>query len=55
MKLNYVRRFSAYVSTFYNSEYITMPVKRYKFICTVKNGLIVSQEEPLTFCVLFQV
>ena len=24
MKLNYVRRFSAYVSTFYNSEYITV-------------------------------
>ena len=24
MKLNYVRRFSAYVSTFYHSEYITL-------------------------------
>ena len=24
MKLNYVRRFSAYVSTFYHSEYITI-------------------------------
>ena len=23
MKLNYVRRFSAYVSTFYHSEYVT--------------------------------
>ena len=27
MKLNYVRRFSAYVSTFYHSEYITVIVK----------------------------
>ena len=25
MKLNYVRRFSAYVSTFYHSKYITLP------------------------------
>ena len=28
MNLNYGRRFSAYVSTFYHSEYITLPVFR---------------------------
>ena len=28
MKLNYVRRFSAYVSTFYHSEYITRKVHK---------------------------
>ena len=35
MKLNYVRRFSAYVSTFYHSEYITLFNILYRAIDTL--------------------
>ena len=34
MKLNYIRRFSAYVSTFYHSEYITIK----KLTLGIKSG-----------------
>ena len=46
MKLNYMRRFSAYVSTFYHSEYITILL----FLTDIHaDGLIRHHDLPLHF------
>ena len=39
MNLNYVRRFSAYVSTFYHSEYITVEIK---FLVITKLWMVIT-------------
>ena len=45
MKLNYVRRISAYVSTFYHSEYITL-----NMLNMVPGNTYVSKELKLEVC-----
>ena len=42
MKLNYVRRFSAYVSTFYHSEYITILHNLSGYKCINTNVISIS-------------